>query len=429
MSDKGALHLVRYILTPQDFYSAARAEVYQAILGLREDNVPSDFVTVTDRLAREGTLEKVGGQKALADCMKILPKAQDVEHYANIVRRSALDRRIDKTLHALRSREEEGDNMKRLAELYWARESLRAYDIFDFRTDLNEALEHLVKNLDPGLQTGFPALDSYFYNLRPGTLTALCGYATEGKTTLATDLAAHVARTEPVLYVTTEMAKEELVLRILPGVAKVASIRINRKNLREEDWPKLQAAKEPLSRLSLMLWARERPRLSDIRGAVYRSGAKLVVVDLLQRIYHDKAESHNLAVHNTVRDLKTMSRELGVAIVLLCQLNRNSQKDGKPRRPDLSDIRDTGGVEQEADNVLLLWTPLEKDLEPPLPPPGTVGKELVIRKQRNGPAPRFVKLQLDSAHVTMEERVERTTPPSPTQEELGLPPTSLEDHH
>lgn len=404
----------RQILEPRDFYDEKHRTIFKAVVEMMDGAgaLGIDTVTVTEELRAQGKLEEVGGQSALAEIVTKVVSAAHVEHYANLVRRASLNRQVDEDLYELR----ENKTPKRVAELgrkIMAMESLGAYDILDFQTDL-EAVIQVIEKEDPGLPLGFPHLDGLFVGQKKGDITAVGSGTGGGKTAFLTKTAVNLAKMPEsqarggVLYITTEMSKVEMLFRILPMETGIPSDRFIRKTLTKEDLGHIvEISSDRLSKLRLKIWAKPRLSLEDLRGVVLHTRADIVIIDHLQRCRYPKADNRTYAIQEFMSELKTFSQEAKIRTMLGVQLDRNLYRDLK-KRPTLADFKDSAAIEQESSNAILLWRPPASLLEGPDPDKGSIAMEAIFAKQRNGPAPEIGWLQLNGKLVEISERYEQT---------------------
>lgn len=408
----------RQILNVRDFYDERNRKVF-AVIGEMMDGqgvVSIDILTVTEELRFRGMLDGADELTAgfLANTVDKVVSSAHVEHYANIIKRASLERQISATLYDLRQ-ERTPEKISRLGRLISAAETLSAYDILEFQSgELQAAVEFIIRKEEPGLPVGFPQIDEVFVGARGGDLVTVGARTSGGKTALMTKLLMNFAsRGIPSLYITTEMTTRNMLSRILPAAARVPAARFITKKFDDGDITAIhEAVDTKLSSMPVKIWGRPRVSLQEIRGATLKAGAKVVFIDHLQRCRYPKGDNRAYQVQDFMAELKTFLLDANVIGFLACQLDRQMDKEPK-RRPTMADFRDSGAVEHESDFCFLMWRPTKDRLEGPPAGPGNVALELIIAKQRNGPAPEFGWLQLNKQFVEVCERLD-----VPEQEEL-----------
>jgi replicative DNA helicase len=325
-----------------------------------------------------------------------VPRSTNIEHYARIIRAKASARALiylaNKLLVA--AYEDEHDAAALVDE---AERGLLDISEQAVPGDLVPA-EQMVRNIYPvleslekarrpvtGLSTGFESLDRYTRGLQPGNLVILGGRPSQGKSTLATQIALHVSQSQPVAFFSIEMSQQEQAFRVLTTLGQLDGHRLQCGQLHQTDYGRLTHALEDFA--GRQFWLDDTGTLTPLqirsraRRLKARAGLGLIVVDYLQLLQHQKADSREQAVAHTGRLLKQIGRELSVPVLALCQLSRFVEQR-QDQRPKLSDLRESGSLEQDADLVLLIH-------RPPARTDGGVATipftELIIAKQRNGP--------------------------------------------
>ena len=396
--DQRAIDLVADRLTPAEFYRDAHRRIYSAQLALFNRGVTIDFLTLKNELARAKALDEVGGASYIASLGDGVPRSTNVAYYAGIVREKAIARNVitlasqilDKAYQQDSSAVELVDAAERglleisrnasPGELVSSAELVqRFYPVFEA---MNSGTP------DVGVQTGFAELDKYTLGFGAGETIILAGLTSSGKTSLAMQIALHVAQTVPVTYFSLEMTPKQQMLRIISTLASVDGhkMRMGRLNVFEQQ--EIGSAMVRFAGLNFALDGSPNLTALQVRSRVRREKAKngvgLVVVDYLQKMKHPPAERHDLRVAASSEILNNMAAELEVPLLVLSQFSRGVAKD--QRRPQLSDLRDSGSIEQDAGMVLLIHRP-QKTTE--YADPAT---ELIVAKQRNGP-PATVELK------------------------------------
>lgn len=394
-----AIDEVTELLTPADFYRGANRTVFEAITHLRDAGEPADLVTVGDELERRGQLDDIGGAVALADLLSRTPTAASALYYARIVADCALRRRLVDAagqISRLALHPEDGasapevaDQAEALLHTYAARRTPGdATALRDLVGDQLTRLEDLEgRGPVTGLATGYPDLDRLTAGLQPGSLVLLAARPGLGKSALAVNIATHAAArlNQPVALFSLEMSSGEIVQRILSAEARVPLARLRTGQLSDPDWAALSATVGRLADAPLHL--DDSPGLSagDVRARSRRlqrrGGLALVVVDYLQLLAPPRRmDNHASELAETSRALKLLAKELDLPVLALSQLSRRPE-ERTDRRPQLADLRGSGGLEQDADLVWLLY---REDAYQPDPPP-TGPAELAVAKHRNGP--------------------------------------------
>ncbi|MDA8097740.1 MAG: replicative DNA helicase [Clostridia bacterium] len=397
--DPDVIYRVVSILKPDNFYHSANRLIYEAALRLQDAGQPVDLVTVTDQLRREGLLEKAGGATYIASLTDLVPTTANVEQYARIVEEKALLRTL--ILVAGRIAEmsyEENDEAPRLLdqaeqmilELSTRRGSAAFVQLREVLLKTWGAIEQAYANKGrlSGVPTGFIDLDNLCAGLQPSDLVIVAARPSMGKTALALCIAHQVASSEdrtPVAVFSLEMAKEQLVQRLLSIEAKVDQYRLRTGNLREEDWECLHDAAANLSDLPIYIDDTAGASVREIRAKAKRlqgeKGLGLVIIDYIQLMQSGtRVENRQQEIAQISRALKGLAKELHVPVVALSQLSR--AVESRPnKRPQMSDLRESGSLEQDADVVVFIYREDYYNVD-------TEEKgiaELVVAKQRNGP--------------------------------------------
>ncbi len=398
---EGAVFLdIVEILSPEDFYRPPHQKIFDAMTELFRKNEPIDFVTVLNMLKERGELEKVGGGQALARLMNEAPVAVNAPHYAKIIRdKACLRRLIEKSNAIARQCYEDRGNVEEIID--FAENS-----IFEISEDkINPAFHPLNKIVDStvdtivarqdnnamvtGIPTGYSKLDEMTAGLQPSDLIILAARPSMGKTALALNIARNAAFNSniPVAVFSLEMSKEQLGLRMLCSEARLDSSRLRGGFLDKGDWQRITDAASVLTDLPLFI--DDSPSISaiEIRAKSRRlkmsDDIGLIIVDYLQLIKgRSSAERRDLEIAEISRSLKALAKELEVPVMALSQLNRKLEERGD-KRPVLSDLRESGSLEQDADIVAFIYRDEVYNRDENNPERGKA--ELVIRKQRNGP--------------------------------------------
>jgi replicative DNA helicase len=393
-----ALNRVLEILKEDDFYREAHRRIFSAILHLYEHSEPVDLITLSEVLKTRGDLDAVGGVEYLNSLVNGVPTAANISYYAKIIKEKAILRKLINRATEIVSQsysnsgdvDEFIDQAERtIFEISEDRVRPSFYPIKDLIKSSFKTIERLYekRQLITGVPTGFQRLDELTSGLQPADLIIIAGRPSMGKTAFALNIAQHasVRATTPAAMFSLEMSKEQLALRMLCSEAKVDAHRLRGGFLSEADWPKLTRAAGSLSEAPLFI--DDTPGLSalEMRAKARRLKIEhnlgLVIVDYLQLMRgRASADSREQEISDISRSLKALAKELSIPVIALSQLNRRVEERGD-KRPQLSDLRESGAIEQDADVILFLYRDevYNKSEE-------NRGKaEIIIGKQRNGP--------------------------------------------
>ncbi len=404
--DNGAWEKIADQISDNDFYRADHRQIYRHISGLIEDNQPADALTVAESLQRSGKLEEVGGQAYIGSLAVNTPSAANIRRYAEIVRERAIMRKlaeigtdITESVYSPlgRSAKELLDHAEKqvfsIAEAS-ARGRQGFQEMQPLLTKVVERIDTLYKRDNPsevtGIATGFTDLDRMTSGLQPGDLVIVAGRPSMGKTALALNFAEHVALSEkmPVAIFSMEMSGTQVVMRMLGSVGRLDQHKMRTGALNDDDWHKLTAAVGRLNEAPVFVDESGMLNPTELRGRarrLYRQcggpGLGLIVVDYLQ-LMETGSSSENRAteIAEISRSLKAVAKELNVPVVALSQLNRGLEQRPN-KRPVMSDLRESGAIEQDADLILFIYR--DEVYNPESPDKGTA--EIIIGKQRNGP--------------------------------------------
>lgn len=402
--DNAALNVALESLKAADFYSEAHRLTFQKMIELTEKSRPAELVTLSEDLSREGLLEKAGGAAYLASLTDGVPigSAVSVEQYTRIVKEKALLRGLINASHNIIARcLEATDDPETLIDLAQSQIfEIAEKDVQSGFYRVQDIVKSSFGTLDvlfdrrqgvTGIETGFETLDQMTSGLQAGELIIIAARPSLGKTALALNIAAHAAthQKKAAAIFSLEMSKESLLIRLLCSEGRIDSHKLRTGFASQEDWAKMTKA---LSRLAdSPVFIDDTPALSvmQIRAKARRlkaeRGLDLVIVDYLQLVTgHGRFENRTQEVSYISRALKGVAKELGVPVLALSQLSR-APEAGKGRDPQLSDLRDSGSIEQDADMVIFIHRGIsegESDEQ------GVI-TELNIGKQRNGPTGPF----------------------------------------
>jgi replicative DNA helicase len=402
MLDKEAIIQIADIIKPEDFYRGIHTNIYQVMLELFEKNEPIDLLSLTNRLEEKKQLEEIGGASYLTSLANLVPTAAHVVHYAKIIKHKKILRDLIETsgqITQLSYQEpEDVENLVDTAEqkIFSISQQSIGQKFISVKETLEDAFERIDKlhkgdGIIRGVPTGFPDLDNYLAGLQKSDLIILASRPSLGKTTLALDFARHLATKEkvPVGIFSLEMSKEQLVDRLICSQAEVDLWRMRTGRLSGEgpdnDFNRIQQALDVLSATPIFIDDSPSPTMIQIRTMARRLQAEhslgLIVVDYLQMIQpRNSTDSPVQQVTEISRGLKTLARELDIPVLALSQLSR-AVESRSPAIPKLSDLRESGSLEQDSDVVLLIYRE-DKDKT------NTDRKniaDVMIAKHRNGP--------------------------------------------
>lgn len=438
-----AFDRVAEFLRPEHFYSGANQRVYEAVLALQNESRPVDVVTVAGWLRDKGLLQQIGGTPYLAQLTDAIPTIAHVETHGRVVREKWRLRRVIATCQdfAAVGYGDCGDIQGFIDQAEQAIFDLARQPETTSVVSLKHAIHGAFGILSEaakrgggitGLATGFPDLDNMTAGLHPGDLYIVAARPGMGKTSFVLNLAAQLA--EPrrvaqegstdtveqygagVIFFSLEMPREQLASRLLASDARVDVSKLRSGNIGKEDWINLTESASKLGHLPL--WLDDTPAISllDVRARVRRLQAEverkssdgpkasrlgLVCIDYLQLMSgRPGVQSREQEISELSRGLKQLAKEMGVAVIALSQLNRSVEtRTTKDKRPQLSDLRESGAIEQDADTIIFIYR--DDYYFPETTEPDTA--ELIIAKQRNGPTGK-VKLRFNKACTRFENR-------------------------
>jgi replicative DNA helicase len=390
------------IIAPEDFYREANRIIFKTMVELADRSQPVDAITLTEALRAQSVLEEVGGAAYIAQLVARVPTAANIAYYARIVREKSVLRRLVGACTGIASeayeRQSDVDEFldeaeHRIFEIAERRITPAFHKMHDLTKESLKMVEQLYerRELVTGVPTGFVDVDRLTAGLQPSDLIIIAARPSMGKTALALNIAAYAAMEadQPmgVAFFSLEMAKEQLVLRMLCAEARVDSAKVRSGYIRADDFPRLAQAASRLSEAPIyvddssdtspiVLKAKCR-RLARERGV----NLGLVIVDYLQLMRPSRqAESREREISEISRSLKALAKELKVPVIALSQLNRQVETRAD-RRPLLADLRESGAIEQDADVIAFIYrdevyNKNSKDV-------GVA--EIIVAKQRNGP--------------------------------------------
>ncbi|MDQ6620022.1 MAG: replicative DNA helicase [Pseudomonadota bacterium] len=402
--DNDATDRIGDIISAPDFYSEAHRLIFHHIVGLVGDGKPADVVTVSEALSSAQKLDYIGGLQYLGALVQNVPTAANIRHYANIVRERSILRQLaatagdiaDTAYNPLGRSAKEILDQAEAKVLHIAEQGSRGQQQFapigELLIGVVERIEALFNRDDPsevtGVPTGFSDLDKMTSGMQAGDLVVVAGRPSMGKTAFALNVGEHVALAAglPVAVFSMEMGASQLALRMIGSVGRLDQQRLRTGRLVSDDWERLSSALGRLNEAPILI--DETPALNSIE---VRSRARrlmktygklgLVIVDYLQLMQaSSQGENRATEISEISRSMKALAKELKVPVMALSQLNRSLEQRPN-KRPVMSDLRESGAIEQDADVILFIYR--DEVYNPDTQDKGTA--EIIIAKQRNGP--------------------------------------------
>ena len=404
LKDEDALHLVvEKISSELVFYLPKNRMIYKAILGLYAASEPCDIVTVADKLMRSGKLDQTGGRVYLVELVEGVASTVNVGKHATILMDKFLLRRLidvsQETLNDCYNQElETGEVLDRAEQGVFDVSEKRFKKGFVSVGDLIpptfEGIDKIGKSAS--ITTGFEHLDNMTSGLHGGDLIIIAGRPSMGKSSLAVNIAEHVAMNlkKPVGLFSLEMSDEQVALRMMCGLARIPQQKVRSNKMSDSDWTRLSLAATPLSEAPIFI--DDSPTLSsmEIRAKARRLKAQhdvaLIIVDYMQMVHgSERFENRQQEMASISLGLKALAKELKIPVIACSQLSRQVEHRAGEKRPHLSDLRESGSIEQDADVVMFIYRPeqyllhLERTDPKYLEVEGRA--EIIVAKQRNGP--------------------------------------------
>ena len=395
--DNSAYNQAASLLTPDDFFLDSHRRLFARVMDLAEHSRPIDLVTLSEELMRHNELEAIGGAGYVSSLTDGLPRLGNIEHYAKIVKDKAMLRCLMQVSNNILTRcvegSEEAEDILDAAEtlvLSVGEQRIRA-GFLDFREIFRNSFESIDALRErgkriTGLETGFRKFDEMTQGLQPADLIIVAARPSMGKTSFALNVAQHVAlRLKQVVGVfSLEMSREALVLRLLCAEGRVDSHRMRADFLNREEWAKVATALGRLAEAPIFIDDTPALTITEMRAKARRlqaeRGLGLLLVDYLQLMGgRGRFENRTQEISSISRGLKALAKELRVPVVAISQLSRAPEERGG--RPRLSDLRESGQIEQDADLVAFIYR--EELVRPTETNRGRA--EIIIEKQRNGP--------------------------------------------
>ena len=404
-----ALELVLRSVKIETFYFKNHQELYKAVVEMYKNKIAIDIITLNSFLQDNGLLEKIGGTKVLIELVNYVPNLLYLEDYISLINDKFLRRSLIKLGYKIiNSAYVTNLPLETLLnglelEVFNLTNEIKTQKIYSNAELLSSVfLELKQKSLNPalsGLASGFYELDSFTQGFQKSDLIIIAGRPSMGKTALSLNIGLNIIKNLnlPVVFFSLEMSKEQLIYRLLTTETSISSIRLKTGNLYKDDWAKLNEVIQNLSNLPLFIDDTPNPTIQDIKMKIKKvifeqNQIGLVVIDYLQLMQNSKFKTENRSqeLSQITRSLKNIAREFQVPIIALSQLSRNVENRNN-KRPILSDLRESGSIEQDADVVLMLYRESYYNSNS-ITIDNSV--QLIIAKQRNGPVG-TVDLQFD----------------------------------
>ena len=411
------------ILRSIDFYKDGHRKIFEGMLALFERNDPVDLLTLAEELRRRSQLDEIGGPAALAALVEEAATSAHLTAYAAIVRDKALLRNLIQIATEIIGQSYEGrDDVERLLDeserlIFQVSDRRMQGTAAPVRTILKATFEHIERLYErkehiTGLPTGFVKLDHMTSGFQPTDFIIIAGRPSMGKTAFALNIAryAGVEQHKRVLILSLEMSKEQLVQRLLCSEAKVDSHKVRTGYLEPRDWTRLTNAAGRLAEAPIYI--DDQPALSVLearakaRRVMAEHGLDVVIIDYLQLMRGRNQENRQQEISEISRSLKALAKELNVPVVALSQLSR-AVEARQSKEPQLSDLRESGALEQDSDLIIFLYRPERYGLESP---DGDKVGDVIVGKQRNGPTGK-IQVTFIPEYTSFENLAEREAQP------------------
>ncbi|MDD5547358.1 MAG: replicative DNA helicase [Candidatus Pacebacteria bacterium] len=415
MIDKNSIINIADSLTAEDFYKPAHAKIYEAILKLYEKKEPIDMLSLTSELEEMNSLKEIGGKTYLTQLVESVPSASHVQNYAKMVKEKKILREL---ISASSEISENAFNTTEDLDVLLDMIEQKVFSISQrsmpqkftkIKDELKSAFERIEKLHRGegglrGVKTGFTELDNLLSGLQRSDFVVIGARPSLGKTSLLLDIVRHVAvkEKEPVGIFSLEMSKDQVIDRLIASEAQVPLWELRTGRLKtDEDFEMIQASLDELSRAPIFIDDTPSPNILQMRSMARRlqaeHGLSLIVVDYLQLV-QPRTNSDNVVqqVTEISKGLKSLARELNVPVIAASQLSR-AVDQREVKRPRLSDLRESGSIEQDADVVLFIYRKDRDKLSPSLEEQNTA--EIIIAKHRNGPTG-MIQLKFDAEKVS-----------------------------
>lgn len=428
--DNDAINRVLEILVADDFYRESHRKLFNVMMRLSEQREPCDMITMSDILKKRGELDEVGGAAYLATLVDYVPTAANISYYCKIVKEKAINRKLISvaTEIATRGYDEQSDVNELLdkaqKDIYEISENkLRPQyvpvqaiikDTFKVLQQLHDRKEHIT-----GTPTGYADLDHMTAGFQPGDLIIIAARPSMGKTTLALNIAQYASAESkqkiPSVIFSLEMGKEQLVMRFFASIARVDFGKMRTGHFHDSDWPRLQRAASTLYDSKIFIDDTPAITVLELRSKARRLKSEhdigLIIVDYLQLMRGGShSESRQQEISDISRSLKALAKELNVPVVALSQLNR-SLESRSDKRPMMSDLRESGAIEQDADVIMFVYRESVycehcRKRDGSCSQNHEKNAEIIIGKQRNGSIG-TVELVFIGEHTRFENKSDR----------------------
>jgi replicative DNA helicase len=388
-------------LKEDDFYSQAHKDIFSSMVKIYQSSRPVDFVTITDQLDKDKILDKVGGIEYITTLTNTVPSAANFKHYCNIVKGDSLRRKLiysgQKIIEQSYENEDEDKSLQFAEKEIFDIAQTEETSVLEHVGAPNGAVKHVIEKFDQiakdptsikGIPTGFTELDKITNGLQNSDLILLAARPGVGKTSFSMNVLVNAAvdHGKKCAVFSLEMSKEQLMQRAICSLAKVSMAKALNGTMDAEEWKRIWTATKKLEQSGLYVDASSLTTPADVltkcRRLKAKEGLDLVMIDYIQLMSSGKkTDNRQTEVSEISRSLKIAAKELNVPIIVLSQLSRGVESRND-HRPMLSDLRDSGAIEQDADIVMFLYNPEKYNDIPQEDEPGTV--ELIIAKHRNG---------------------------------------------
>ena len=399
-------------ITVETFYFKNHQELYKAMVNMYKDKIPIDIITLSSYLQDNGLIDNIGGLKVLIELINNIPSLLNLQYYISLIQEKFIRRSLIKLGYELiNSSYITNIQLTKIinnfeTKLIKITSNFRKQTIFN----TNELFANLFldlkqKSLNPGLSgvsSGFYELDSFTQGFQKSDLIVIAGRPSMGKTSLSLNMGLNVIKNTklPVLFFNFEMSKEQLLYRFITNETNIPSNRLKTGSLYKQDWIILKNVIEDLSKLPIFIDDSPNPSLQDIRSQIKKiileqNHLGLIIIDYLQLMQYSRLKFENRVqeISQITRFLKTLAREFSIPVIILSQLSRNIEIRTN-KRPILSDLRESGSIEQDADLVMMLYKEDYYNSSFDQKDDNNL-VELIIAKQRNGPIG-TIKLKFDN---------------------------------
>ena len=399
--DSEAITLVADFLKPNDFYRNEHRVIYSAMLGLYAQHEPADFQLITEQLERDNKLDEVGGFSYLMSLMNCVPTSGNIEHYGRIVKKKAEKRELIRAsmMIAQYAYDEDDEAVLKSEELIYkisqGKSIARVSSLRDaanrFFTKLDKLHENRLKGVITGIPTGFRGLDGVLGGFQPSDLITIAARPAVGKTSLVLNFALRIIKDtsrlgHKIMMFSLEMGEEQLMRRLVSMEATVDQTRLRNGDIQDDEWERITQAMQTFD--TERMWIDDTPAISltEMRSRARRikseHGLDLILVDYMQLMrgsVEGKHENRTQEVSAISRGLKELARELNVPVIALAQLSR-AVENRADKVPQLSDLRESGSIEQDSDVVMFIHQDPEQEMKE-----NGYQLNLIIAKHRNGP--------------------------------------------